>query len=112
MFSPAVVRLFFPPLGAGASGAILAIALYAGPMVRLLFKAIAAGREDDAAAIQVRLAPLATDIAAAYGPAGIKAAMSLVGLAGGSTRGPLLGLSDDEKALVRTRLESAGAMPT
>lgn len=101
-----------PALGAGASGAILAIALYAGPMVRMLFNAVKDGRDDEAAAIQVRLAPLATDIAAAYGPAGIKAAMSLVGLAGGHTRGPLLGLSDDEKAGVRARLESAGAMPT
>ena len=101
-----------PALSAGASGAILAIGLYAGPMVRMLFNAVAEGRDDDAAAIQVRLAPLATDIAAAYGPSGIKAAMSLVGLAGGPTRGPLLGLSDEEKNIVRARLESAGAMPT
>ncbi len=101
-----------PALDAGASGAILAIALYAGPMVRMLFNAHSAGRSDEAAAIQVKLAPLATDIAAAYGPAGIKAAMGLVGLNGGTTRSPLLPLTGEETESVRSRLESAGAMPT
>jgi 4-hydroxy-2-oxoglutarate aldolase len=82
-----------PALKAGAAGAILAIALYAGPAVRLMFDAARAGRVDDAAAMQVKLAPIATDIGGALGPAGIKAAMDLVGLQGGPPRSPLLPLS-------------------
>ena len=101
-----------PALAAGAAGAILAIALYAGPAVRLLFDAARAGRVDDAAAIQVRLVPIAADIGGALGPAGIKAAMEVVGLRGGAPRSPLLPLSADELATVRARLEAAGVVPT
>lgn len=101
-----------PALNAGASGAILAIALYAGPAVRLMYDSARSGRQDEAAAMQVRMAPIATDIAGAFGPAGIKAAMDLVGLRGGPPRSPLLPLSADEHAIVQTRLESAGVIPS
>ncbi len=101
-----------PALNAGAAGAILAIALYAGPAVRLMVDAARAGRATEAAAMQVRLAPIATDIGGAMGPAGIKAAMDLVGLHGGHTRSPLLPVSAEELAIIRARLESAGVLPT
>ena len=101
-----------PALDAGVAGAILAIALYAGPTVRLMLDAYRAGRRDEAAALQVRLAPIAADIGGALGPAGIKAAMTMVGLKGGPTRSPLLAVTADEHAMVHTRLESAGVLPT
>ena len=101
-----------PAVQAGASGAILAIGLYAGPAVRLMYDAARAGRVAEAAAMQVRLAPIATDIGGAMGPAGIKAAMDLVGLHGGQPRSPLLPVTAEELAIVRARLESAGVLPT
>ncbi len=97
-----------PALSLGVKGAILAIALYAGPLVRQMVDLFWEGRLEEAAGIQARLAPLATDIAGAMGPAGIKAAMTHSGLAGGPTRAPLLGLSADELATVRARLAAAG----
>ena len=100
-----------PALAAGASGAILAIALYAGPLVRQMIDAFRAGDVDGATVLQARLAPLATDIAGAMGPAGIKAALDLVGLRGGAPRSPLLAASADEVAIVRARLETAGLLP-
>ena len=100
-----------PALAAGASGAILAIALYAGPLVRQMIDAFRAGDVDGATALQARLAPLATDIAGAMGPAGIKAALDLVGLRGGAPRSPLLAASADEVAIVRARLETARLLP-
>jgi len=100
-----------PALAAGASGAILAIALYAGPLVREMVTAFRAGDVDGATVLQARLAPLATDIAGAMGPAGIKAALDLVGLHGGPPRRPLLAASADEVAIVRARLETAGLLP-
>ena len=99
-----------PALAAGASGAILAIALYAGPLVRQMIDAFRAGDVDGATALQARLAPLATDIAGAMGPAGMKAALDLVGLRGGAPRSPLLAVSADEAATVRARLETAGLL--
>ena len=100
-----------PALAAGASGAILAIALYAGPLVRQMVDAFHAGDVDGATVLQARLAPLATDIAGAMGPAGIKAALDLVGLNGGAPRSPLLAAKADEVAIVRARLETAGLLP-
>lgn len=99
-----------PALAAGASGAILAIALYAGPAVRRMVDLFRAGDRDAAAALQATLTPLATDIAGAMGPAGIKAAMNLVGLHGGPTRAPLLPVSAEELETVRARLAGAGVI--
>jgi len=99
-----------PALAAGASGAILAIALYAGPAVRRMVDLFRAGDRDAAAALQATLAPLAMDIAGAMGPAGIKAAMDLVGLSGGPTRSPLLPVSAEELETIRTRLTGAGLL--
>jgi 4-hydroxy-2-oxoglutarate aldolase len=97
-----------PALAAGASGAILAIALYAGPAVRKMVDLFRAGDRDAAASLQGTLTPLAMDIAGAMGPAGIKAAMDLVGLSGGPTRSPLQPVSAEELETIRTRLSGAG----
>lgn len=99
-----------PALAAGASGAILAIALYAGPAVRKMVDLFRAGDRDAAVSLQGTLTPLAMDIAGAMGPAGIKAAMDLVGLSGGPTRSPLLPVSAEELETIRTRLAGAGLL--
>ncbi|HEY0929930.1 MAG TPA: dihydrodipicolinate synthase family protein [Gemmatimonas sp.] len=99
-----------PALAAGAAGAILAIGLYAGPAVRRMVDLFWSGDRDGAAALQQTLVPIATDIGGALGPAGIKAAMTLVGLDGTVPRGPLLPVSDDELATVRARLTTAGLL--
>ena len=97
-------------LEAGVSGAILAIALFAGPAVRAMIDAWRGGRKEEAEAIQARLKPLATDIGGALGPAGIKAAMTEVGLTGTVPRSPLLPVNGDELAVVRERLTAAGLL--
>ena len=98
-------------LESGAAGAILAIALYAGPMVLAMHAAHKSGDQVSAVALQMKLVPLATDIAAAFGPAGIKAAMDLVGLQGGAPRSPLQPVTDEERAIISARLETAGLLP-
>jgi 4-hydroxy-2-oxoglutarate aldolase len=60
--------------------------------------------------MQAVLAPLATDIAGAMGPAGIKAAMDLVGLQGGAPRSPLLPVRGVELETVTARLQAAGIL--
>lgn len=97
-----------PALAAGAAGAILAIGLFAGPTVRRMVDLFRAGDTQAAGELQTRLMPLATDIGGAFGPAGIKAAMTLVGLDGGPPRSPLLPVNGDELAVVRARMETAG----
>lgn len=97
---------------AGAAGAILAVALYAGPMVRAMLDTLRAGDVASATVMQERVKTLALDIAGAMGPAGIKAAMTMVGLHGTVPRGPLLPVDDVEFATIRERLAAAGLLPT
>ncbi len=90
----------------GARGAILAIALYAGPAVKVMVDAALRGDHADAAARQQALVPVALEIAGALGPAGIKAAMDMTGLHGGAPRAPLLAVSDEERAKVHAVLRA------
>jgi 4-hydroxy-2-oxoglutarate aldolase len=95
----------------GADGAILAVALFA-PMHSLLV--LAAVRDGDADALdgaQARLAPMAARIVGAMGVAGVKAALDMVGLAGGSPRAPLRPLDGAEHDELRQLLLAADLAP-
>ena len=90
----------YDALGAGARGGILAVALFAAlPSVRI-FALHASGDGSAAEALQATLKPLAAEIVAALGVAGVKAAMDAVGLAGGVVRAPLTDLGEAGQALV------------
>jgi 4-hydroxy-2-oxoglutarate aldolase len=91
-------------LAAGASGAILAVALFACPLVVSLEDVARRGDDAAAAGIQWRLTALAKVVVAEMGPPGLKAAMDLVGLDGGAPRAPLLALDDAERARVAALL--------
>jgi 4-hydroxy-2-oxoglutarate aldolase len=94
----------------GARGAILAISLYGGLLTRAMVDAALAGRHEEAAALQLPLVPLAAEIAAAFGPPGLKAAMDMVGLDGGAPRSPLQPLDADERAKVEDALRRGGVL--
>jgi 4-hydroxy-2-oxoglutarate aldolase len=95
-------------LGYGARGAVLAVALFAAPLVFDLMDAISRGDGVTATEIQSRVRPIAREIVAELGPPGIKVAMDLVGLAGGAPRGPLRPLGTAERERVSTLLGTAG----
>jgi 4-hydroxy-2-oxoglutarate aldolase len=95
-------------IGYGARGAILAVALFAAPLVFDLMDAIARGDTVEATEIQARVRSIAKEIVAELGPPGIKVAMDLVGLAGGPPRAPLRPLGAGERERLATLLGSAG----
>ncbi|MBA2683556.1 MAG: dihydrodipicolinate synthase family protein [Gemmatimonadaceae bacterium] len=95
-------------IGYGARGGMLAVALFAAPIVFDLMDAIARGDGVTASEIQARVRPLARDIVAELGPPGIKVAMDLVGLTGGAPRAPLRPLGAAERERVSTLLGAAG----
>jgi 4-hydroxy-2-oxoglutarate aldolase len=97
-----------PALEAGASGAILAIALYAGPAVRRMVDTYRAGDHEAAADDAAGAGAAGHRHRRRHGPGGIKAAMNLVGLDGGPPRSPLLPVSAEELETVRARLAGAG----
>ena len=95
-------------LTCGASGAILAVALFAAPIVFELLAALTSGDAERARDAQARLRPVSKEIVAELGPPGIKVAMDLVGLAGGVPRAPLRPLGAAERERVSTLLGAAG----
>ena len=95
-------------IGYGARGGMLAVALFAAPIVFDLMDAIARGDGVTASEIQARVRPLARDIVAELGPPGVKVAMDLVGLIGGAPRAPLRPLGAAERERVSTLLGAAG----
>lgn len=96
---------FYPALEMGARGGILAVALFAAQVAQELCSSFQAGDKPGAGRAQGRLTPLAKEIVAGFGVAGVKAAMDVVGLEGGPVRPPLLSLRaaalDRVKELVR-----------
>jgi 4-hydroxy-2-oxoglutarate aldolase len=98
-------------LARGASGGILAVALFAAALALGVEAAARGGDSGAADALQGRLVPLARDVAAALGPAGLKYAMDVVGLDGGMPRPPLLPLDERERAQVHEALAAAGVAP-
>ena len=94
----------------GARGAILAVSVFTGGMVPEIFATAVDGDSGTATEGQARLTPLARDIVGGLGPAGVKAALDLVGLVGGSVREPLLPLDEAAESRVAALLETAGLL--
>ena len=100
--------LFYPALELGADGGVLAVACFAADQCVALYRAFRADDRRAAGAGQERLTPLAREIVGALGVPGVKAAMDLVGLAGGPVRPPLAPLDAKQRARVAELLAGAG----
>jgi 4-hydroxy-2-oxoglutarate aldolase len=102
--------VFYGGLEVGARGGILAVADLAPGACVELYRAKLAGDEAAAGRIQERLAPLHRAVVAAYGVAGVKHALDLLGMAGGVPRSPLRPLREKDRQAVRAALERAGLL--
>ena len=91
----------------GASGGILAVALFAPELSLEIWRAHHAGHAAEPDETQQRLTPLASEIVGRMGVAGVKAAMDRVGLRGGSVRAPLLPLPATDRTRVAELLRTA-----
>jgi 4-hydroxy-2-oxoglutarate aldolase len=106
--------VIYPALCLGAAAGILAVACCAPGPTAALFRAFEAGDHALARRLQRVLTPLATAVTATYGVPGLKLAMDLAGLAGGSPRTPLLPAppaARDELRGLLSRAEEAAARP-
>jgi hypothetical protein len=101
---------FLNALRAGARGGILAVSAYAPALTMDVYHAQQRGDAAAADAAQSRLTPLAVEIVAKLGIAGVKAAYDAVGLKGGHVRGPLTDLPAAEVARVGQLLREAGVL--
>ncbi len=92
----------------GATGGVVALANVAPDESVAIVEAVAAGRHDEARALQLRVFALNDAITATYGVPGLKAAMDMVGYRGGFPRRPLLPAEDKDKEAIRGILAAAG----
>jgi 4-hydroxy-2-oxoglutarate aldolase len=99
-------------LRAGAVGGILAVADLAPGLCRDVFRFGRSGDHDAAALIQARLSILHRKIVAGHGVPGIKAALDLLGQAGGPPRPPLPPLGEVARAEIAAALAEAGLLET
>src|SRR5207249_6764231 len=75
--------LLYAALELGCDGGILALACYTARRCAELYAVFRSGDRSRASALQQPLIPLDKEIVGKLGPAGVKAAMDIVGLTGG-----------------------------
>ncbi len=94
----------------GACGGIVAVAGVLPGLTVELYEAFRAGDWKRAAELQERLSPPAAAVTTQFGVPGLKAAMDLMGYVGGYPRLPLLPLSPEQRTVLHSVFQSAGAL--
>jgi 4-hydroxy-2-oxoglutarate aldolase len=102
--------LLYTALELGASGGILAVADIAPALCAELVREFRAGNTQRAGRIQGKLTPLHKEIVAPWGGVGVKAALDLLGWAGGPPRLPLRPLAEKERGQVARVMQEAGLL--
>jgi 4-hydroxy-2-oxoglutarate aldolase len=100
----------FAALCVGCDGAILALAQLAPEACVLLQALVREGRLNEARELQSRLIPLARTIGGQHGVPALKAALNLMGYAGGAPRPPLRAVPPQVVDTLRTQLEGLGLL--
>ena len=98
----------FAALCVGCDGAILALAQVAPDACVQLQTLVREDKLDEARALQARLVPLARTIGGQHGVPALKAALNLLGYAGGIPRPPLRPVSEQVVDVLRSQLEALG----
>ncbi len=100
----------FAALCVGCDGAILALAQLAPEACVRLQTLVREGRVEEARALQSRLIPLARAIGGQHGVPALKAALNLMGYAGGTPRPPLRSVPQQVIDTLRSQLEALGLL--
>lgn len=103
--------IVYPALAMGATGAVLGVACAAPRACAEMYEAAKAGDHARASDLQHRIAPLSQIVTAGLGVPGLKAAMDMLGLAGGAPRGPLIPVSASDKERIRAVIRKTGLFP-
>lgn len=102
--------VLYPGLAAGATGGILALANIAPDRCVQLQEHVEAGRHAEASTLQKQLIPVNKAVTATYGVPGLKAALDMLGYFGGEPRSPLAVLAENERAVLKSILITAGLL--
>ncbi len=99
---------FYPSLHLGATGGIISLANVFPDAVTELYKAWKEQRYEDARQLHVRLGRLTSAVSGSYGVAGVKAAMTIVGLHGDEPKAPLRSAPAEEIEKIRKTMMQEG----
>lgn len=102
--------MLYAALCAGATGGILAVGCVAPRLAVDIYEAVRAGEHEVARALQQRLTPLALAVTKRYGIGGLKAALDMLGYAGGHVRAPLQDASEEARREIARLLVECGLM--
>ena len=102
---------FYASLALGASGGILALACAIPDACVRIHEHVAAGRHDEARALQRQVVPLARLLTTRHGIPGLKAALDELGYVGGRPRRPLAPAAPDAAQEIRRQIEQFAAAP-
>ena len=102
-------QTFYASLCVGAVGGVLALACLQPALCVRLRQLVLESDLDNALALQQRLIPLAEMVTSRFGVPGLKAALDLLGLAGGDPRFPLKKCSIDVVEEIRSALSALEA---
>ncbi len=101
-------NFFYPSLHLGAPGGVLSLAnALPGPCCDI-YRLFTQGEYGDAKELSFRIARLNQAVSGAWGVAGVKAAMDIIGFKGGQPRHPLQGLTDEAREQVRRTIINEG----
>ena len=96
-----------PAMQGGCAGGIVAVGLMAPAEAAAIALACLEGREDYAAELQARIAPVHQKIVGGMGVPGVKAALDMLSYSGGAPRPPLYSPGDDRIEMIRGILDEA-----
>jgi 4-hydroxy-2-oxoglutarate aldolase len=98
----------YPALCVGAKGGILAIGCIAPRLAVAVYEAFEAGEHERAREMQQRLTIATRGVLGRYGIGGLKAALDMLGYAGGRVRAPLQDAPEDARREIAKVLKEAG----
>jgi len=104
------IGFLFPAVVSGAVGGVISMANYFPDLTQELYLLGKEKNMEKGEKLHLGLSDVNKKISGAYGVAGVKAAMDLVGFVGGLPRKPLLGLKEEEKEKLRKDLGEAGLL--
>jgi 4-hydroxy-2-oxoglutarate aldolase len=103
--------IVYPSVTMGATGAILGVACTAPRACVELYDAAKSGDHTRARELQNRIAPLSQVVTAGLSVPGLKAAMEIIGFAGGVPRSPLTPVSNEDRERIRGVIRKTGLFP-
>ena len=100
----------YPALCVGARGGILAVGCVAPRLAAEVYEAFCAGEHGRARAAQERLSRVTRGVLGRYGISGLKAALDMLGYAGGRVRAPLQDATPEARREIEKVLRETGLL--